>query len=117
MAVRKKAPHDLPPEEQLIAKIEEVRAERRRLVKLPNTATAVGGTHKLESELLKELRQIREPKAVAPTNPVADLTDDELLGAWVAAAATVPDEAIERMLGAIELRRTGKPSLRVVDGS
>lgn len=100
----------------MVAKIEEVRKERTRLVRLPNTATAVGQTHKLESELLRELREIRAPKELAPTNPVADLSDDELYAGWVAAAADAPDAAIEAMERAIVTRRTGKPALSVVEG-
>ena len=64
-------------EEQLVAKIEEVRAERRRLVKLPNTATAVGASHKLEADLLKDLRELRAPKHTEQASPVAGMTDAE----------------------------------------
>jgi hypothetical protein len=111
---RKVPPHDLPPEEQLVAKIEEVRAERRRLVKLPNTATAVGASHKLEADLLKDLRELRAPKSTEQASPVAGMTDAQLLDGLCQAIGDLPDVALERIESAVSVRRTGRPSLRVV---
>lgn len=112
---RRIPPHELPPEAQLVAKIEEVRKERARLTKLPNTATSVGQSHKLEAELLKELRDVRSHTATTPVNPAADLSDHDLITGICEAIAGWPDEALDRLESALLLRRTGRPQLKVVE--
>lgn len=112
---RKQPPHELPPEEQLVAKIEEIRVERRRLAKLPNTATAVGGTHKLEAELLKQLRELRATKE-KPAEPAA-MTTEQAVEALLALVPALPDTAVDLLEQAIAARRAGRPLLREVRGT
>lgn len=108
---KRQPPHELRGEDQIVAKIEEIRAERRRWSKLPNTATAVHGTHKLEAELLKELRELQRP---ASEDKPAEMTTDEAIEALVALVPVAPDSAIDLLEQAIAARRQGRPLLREV---
>jgi hypothetical protein len=113
-----RAPHKLKEEQQLILKIEEVRAERDRLLGLSNagTATAIGQTHRLETELLRELREVRAVRPTVPANPAAELSDEDLIKGICDAIVSLSDVAMDQIERAVALRRTGRPTLRVVDG-
>lgn len=101
------APHEAPsPEGALVAKIEEVRAERDGLSG-PGTSTAIASLHRLEASLLAELRAVRAA-APPPPDPYADATVEELLAEVCAAVAAFADADLDVLEAAIRRRRTGR---------
>lgn len=78
-----------------------------------NGAALVAAT-RLATTLRAELEEIRNPKKGDPANPVAELSDGDLLDGMTEAVMGLDDAALDRLEAAIASRRTGKPALRVI---
>jgi hypothetical protein len=74
--------------------------------------TAVSALHGKARELRRELDEEKTPAAT----PAEQLDDTALLELLLVSIPELPDAAFARLEDAVALRRTGKPSLRVIAG-
>lgn len=110
-----KSTANLDPEAALVQKVDEVRATRKKAEKAPTGGyTASSQLHRLEADLLEQLRELRKPMAKVQ-NAAESMSDDELVAAFLRDYDSLPPEARELVDDAIDARRQGRPALRVVE--
>lgn len=66
----------------------------------------------LRDEIAEEERRAT---AAAPPPARSEQSDEQLVEIMAAAVAKLPEAAFERLCAAVDLRRVGRPSLRVVE--
>jgi hypothetical protein len=93
-------PRERTPEEQLKAKIREVRASRAS-AETKGAFTAVASLHRLEADLIRALT----PPPLPAAQPLAELTDAELIAAVAAEIRAMPPvqrRAVLALVGAVD---------------
>ena len=108
---------DLPQADYLRLKLVKLEAFLESPDALRNGASYVAGT-RLAATLRGELEALRNPAALAASDPTAGMTDAEVIAAMGEALRALPLPVLDEVLDNIGAERAPRasPNLRVVDG-